>query len=113
MRGAFLRALLAAALSGPAAVPALAASACTGFVEIEGGVRQSCVEMVRERARTAGFDGRRTEETVFFWFGRNVVTARCIGNSLIALAAYHQQPDQACPLLGRIGDAVAGARGSP
>ena len=96
-------ATLALAAVAPAA---LAASACTNFVELAADHRQSCVETVRERARRAGFDGRRTEETVFFWFGSNVVTARCIGNSLIALAAYHEQPDRACPLLDRVGAAV-------
>ena len=104
MRVAWL--CVSAALTLAAAAPALAASACTNFVELASDTRQSCVEMVRERARSAGFDGRRTEETVFFWFGSNVVTARCIGNSLIALAAYHQQQDRACPLLDRIGEAM-------
>lgn len=93
-----------------AAPAALAASACTNFVEL---ASDSCVETVRERARSAGFDGRRTEETVFFWFGSNVVTARCIGNSLIALAAYHQQQDRACPLLDRIGEAMRPSPKSP
>lgn len=105
---------VSATLTLAAAAPAtLAASACTNFVELASDTRQSCVDTVRERARGAGFDGRRTEETVFFWFGSNVVTARCIGNSLIALAAYHQQQDRACPLLDRIGEAMRPSRASP
>jgi len=111
MRVAWL--CVSATLTLAAAAPAaLAASACTNFVELASDNRQTCAEMVRERARSAGFDGRRTEETVFFWFGSNVVTARCIGNSLIALAAYHQQQDRACPLLDRIGDAMRPTRKS-
>jgi hypothetical protein len=104
---------LAAVLAVATARPALAVSACTSFVEIGDDAGRSCVDIVRERARGAGFDGRRTEETVFFWFGSNVVTARCIGNSLIALSAYHQQADSACPLLDRVGGAVAHTKGSP
>jgi hypothetical protein len=90
-----------------AALPtaAYAPSACTAWVDFTG-TQDSCHEMVDEVTRGARFKGVRVGETFFFWFGTNVVTARCIAEKdLIAFAAYHRDADPAaCRLEDRIVD---------
>jgi hypothetical protein len=63
--------------------------------------------MVDDLTKKARFKARRTGATFFFWFGNNVVTARCISEKgLIAFAAYHRQNDGACTLAVRIIDVI-------
>jgi hypothetical protein len=82
---------------------AYAPSACMAWVDFSG-TQDSCYEMVDERTRNAGFKGQRSGETFFFWFGSNVVTARCISEKdLISFAAYHRDNHPAaCRLSDRI-----------
>ena len=98
--------LLAATALGLSTPPAVAASACTAYIRVNADDVRDCMRIVRRRTDDAGFNGSRTGETVFFWFEQNVVSARCIDGSLVAMAAYHRQNDRACPLLDRIKDAI-------
>jgi hypothetical protein len=85
---------------------ARAASACTAWIEFQGS-QSECLEMVKNNTGRAGFRGSLVGATYLFWFGNNVVTALCIADhSLIVLAAYHQQNDEACPLSDRIKNAI-------
>ena len=97
---------IAAVLLGLSANAALAASACTAFVRIDEENAQACLNLVRSKTRDAGFNGSRTGESYFFWFGQDVVSTRCVDGSVIAIAAYHRQNDRACPLLDRIKDVL-------
>lgn len=100
--------LAAAAIIAIAPAPADAASACTAYIRVNGDDVQDCMNIVRRRTRDANLSGSRTGETYFFWFNQNVVSTRCIDGSLVAMAAYHQQNDRACPLLDRVKDAIQG-----
>jgi hypothetical protein len=102
----FVALLLAATALGLSTPPAVAASACTAYINVSRDDVQACMRLIRRRTDDAGFNGSRTGETVFFWFDQNVVSARCIDGSLVAMAAYHRQNDRACPLLDRIKDAI-------
>ncbi len=97
---------IAAVLLGLSANAAFAASACTAYVRIDEENAQACLNLVRNKTRDAGFNGSKTGESYFFWFGQNVVSGRCIDGTIVALAAYHQQNDRACPLLDRIKDVL-------
>jgi hypothetical protein len=86
---------------------AYAPSACAAWIDFSG-TQDSCYEMIDDWTRSAGFKGRRVEETFFFWFGSNVVTARCITEKgLIAFAAYHRDNHPAaCVLSDRIRNVI-------
>jgi hypothetical protein len=101
--GVPLMAFLAATFLALSPTATHAVSACTGWMDFTGTL-DSCLEMVDNRTRDAGFKGRRVGETFFFWFGANVVTARCIPEKdLVAFAAYHRDADPAaCRLSDRI-----------
>jgi hypothetical protein len=87
-------------------IRALAASACTAWLDLKG-MASACPMRVMELGKRAGYSGNLAGETVYFWFGDNVVGVRCIGaKSVIALFAYHQKNDQACPLSDLIRDAI-------
>jgi tetratricopeptide (TPR) repeat protein len=99
--------------------PAPAASMCTGWIEFKG-AKSDCVNLVQNDAKKMNFTPTYGgEDTIFFWFGNAQmgVTARCIvERNLIALAAYHSEENQACPLMDRVKDAIypCGAyRGQP
>jgi hypothetical protein len=85
---------------------ASAASACTAWISFEG-PPEACMAMIARRTSSLGFRADTTRDTHFFWFGDNVVTARCISEKgVIALAAYHQQNGRACPLSDQIRTAI-------
>ena len=86
---------IAAVLLGLSANAALASSACTAFVRIDEDNAQACLNLVRNKTRSAGFNGSRTGESYFFWFNQNVVSTRCIDGTIVAMAAYHQRDNQA------------------
>jgi hypothetical protein len=112
MRSGALAAVSALLLLGAASTSGLAASACTGWVHLDAGypdtnlndirASQACAQDVAYQARRAGYNGKLIDTTVFFWFGNDVVTARCLSRTVVALAAYHRYNDRACPLLDRI-----------
>jgi hypothetical protein len=97
---------IAAVLLGLSANAALAASACTAFVRIDEENSAGCLTLVRSKTRDAGFNGSKTGESYFFWFGQDVVSTRCVDGNVIAMAAYHRQDNRACPLLDRIKDVL-------
>ena len=97
---------IATVLLGLSANAAFAASACTAYVNIDEDNAQACLKLVRDKTKDAGFNGSRTGESYFFWFGQDVVSARCVEGKLVAMAAYHRQDNRACPLLDRIKDAL-------
>ncbi len=98
--------LIGSVVFGLSAAPAVAASACTAFVRIDEENAQACLNLVRSKTKDAGFNGSKTGESYFFWFGQNVVSARCVDGNIVAMAAYHNQNDRACPLLDRIKDVL-------
>jgi hypothetical protein len=103
---AIVAGLFVIALGSAWSHPAKAASACTAWVEFKG-TDEQCMQMVARQTDRASLKGQRSERTYFFWFGPNVVTARCIAEKgIIVLAAYHTQNDRACPLSDRVKKAI-------
>ena len=113
--------VLAAAFAGllfvsAAAQPGRAAAACTDWVHLAGGPRDmemnndrgknSCVRDVESQAQKAGYRSQTTQDTLFFWFGDDVVTARCLTRTLVVFASYDYRSQNACPLLNQIKDTL-------
>jgi hypothetical protein len=111
MKSAVAAALSALLLVGTAA-PGLAASACAGWSNLALGykdmnfndarARQACVYDVREQASRAGYRPVISGDSLFFWFGNDVVAVRCMTRTLVSFAAFHRYDNQACPLQDRI-----------
>jgi len=102
MRGYLAGGLFIVAAAAVSINPAAAASACTGWIDFPGTTRE-CLDFVLERTRQAGFKPAPSGDTVFFWFGNNVVTTRCISSKdVLAMSAYHSRNNSACPLQDRI-----------
>jgi hypothetical protein len=109
--GSLVAGFLALLLLG-AGTSALAASACTAWVHLDAGYkdmnlesegsRKDCVRDVQTQAQQAGFVSSVNVDTLFFWFGDDVVTARCMSRTLVAFSAYDYQSRDACPLLNRV-----------
>ena len=95
-----------------AAEPGRAAAACTDWVHLSGGqrdmdmfnerARSSCVRDVESQSQQAGYRSQITQDTLFFWFGDDVVTARCLTRTLVVFASYDYRSQNACPLLNQI-----------
>jgi hypothetical protein len=94
---------------------AYAAAACTGWTHLavagykdtnleDDQARAACVREVEAQTRQAGYASEVNADTLFFWFGRDVVTARCMSRTLVALSSFDNGTDDACPLLNRIRD---------
>jgi hypothetical protein len=83
-----------------------AASVCTGIVNLDND--EGCLDNIFNRTNIAGLDAKPDGDTYFFWMGDNVIVARCMrpGETVVALFAYHQQKDKACPMLSRVRDAL-------
>jgi hypothetical protein len=92
--------------------PGYAAAACTDWVHLAGNPRDmdmnndrgkgSCVRDVESQAQRAGYRSQITQDTLFFWFGDDVVTARCLTRTLVVFASYDYRSQNACPLLNQI-----------
>jgi hypothetical protein len=92
--------------------PGRAAAACTDWVHLAGNARDmdmsndrgkgSCVRDVESQSQRAGYRSQVTQDTLFFWFGDDVVTARCLTRTLVVFASYDYRSQNACPLLNQI-----------
>jgi hypothetical protein len=101
---------------GPAAPPAGAAAACTDWVHLAGARRdydqnnandrKACVRDVENQASQGGYRSQTTLDTLFFWFGDDVVTARCLTRTLVVFSSYDYRAQDACPLLNQIKNTV-------
>src|SRR5262245_39307134 len=104
--------LSALLLLGTGATGGFAASACTSWVHLEARFkdtnlydtrsREECVRDVEYQTQRAGYTSSVNVDTLFFWFGDDVVTARCMSRTLVAFAAYDYRSRDACPLLNQI-----------
>jgi hypothetical protein len=91
---------------------ALAASACTSWVHLDAGYkdtnledaggRSECVRDVQAQTRQSGYTSSVNVDTLFFWFGDDVVTVRCMTRTLVALSSYDYKSRDACPLLNQV-----------
>lgn len=83
-----------------------AASVCTDTVNLP--KSEGCLDNVFNSTNIAGLDAKPVGDTYYFWFGSDVVLARCVrpGETQVVLFSYHQKNDQACPLLSRVKDAI-------
>ena len=99
-------AALAAVIVWTSCAPSQAASVCTDTVNFQ--KPDGCLDNVFNGTNIAGLDAKPIGDTYYFWFGSDVVLARCIrpGETQVVLFAYHQKSDQACPLLKRVKDAI-------
>ena len=111
-----LKALAAGAaavmLIGAMAPPVRAAAACTDWVHLAGGrrdydqnnanQRRACVRDVEGQTARGGYRSQTTLDTMFFWFGDDVVTARCLTRTLVVFSSYDYRSQDACPLLNQI-----------
>jgi len=89
-----------------------AASACTSWLHLQAGnkdtnlydarAREDCVRDIERQTQQAGYRSSVNVDTIFFWFGDDVVTARCMSRTLVALSSYDFQSRDACPLLNQI-----------
>jgi hypothetical protein len=103
---------LAALLILGASSPAFAAAACTSWIHLDAGRkdmdlydnrgRAECVRDVQYQSQRAGYTSAVTADTLFFWFGDDVVTARCMSRTLVAFSSYDARARDACPLLNQI-----------
>lgn len=86
--------------------PLHAASVCTDTARFQ--KPDGCLDNIFNRTNIAGLDGKPIGDTYYFWFGADVVAARCVrpGETQVVLFAYNQKNDQACLLLKRVKDAV-------
>jgi hypothetical protein len=101
---------------GAAAPPAGAAAACTDWIHLAGARRdydqnnandrRACVRDVESQASRGGYKSQTTLDTLFFWFGDDVVTARCLSRTLVVFASYDYRSQDACPLLNQIKDTL-------
>jgi hypothetical protein len=97
---------------GAMAPPVRAAAACTDWVHLAGGKRdfdqnnanerRACVRDVESQASRGGYRSQTTLDTLFFWFGDDVVTARCLTRTLVVFSSYDYRSQDACPLLNQI-----------
>jgi hypothetical protein len=111
MRSAAFAALSALLLLGMGS-SGFAASGCTGWGHLAVGhrdtnfyddrARQACVRDVIEQTSRAGLRPSTVGDTLFFWFGNDMVAARCMSRTLVAFSAYHRHDNQACPLQDRV-----------
>jgi hypothetical protein len=91
---------------------ALAASACTSWVHLDVGYKDTnldnasgrleCVRDVQTQTQQAGYISSVNVDTLFFWFDDDVVTVRCMTRSLVAFSSYDYKARDACPLLNQI-----------
>jgi hypothetical protein len=83
-----------------------AVSVCTDTVTLA--KPDGCLDTVFNQTNIAGLDAKPIGDTYYFWFGTDIVLARCVrpGETQVMLFAYHQKNDQACPLLTRVKDAI-------
>ncbi len=99
-----------------AAPPAGAAAACTDWIHLAEGRRdydqnnannrRACVQDVESQASRGGYRSQTTLDTLFFWFGDDVVTARCLTRTLVVFSSYDYRSQDACPLLNQIKDTL-------
>jgi hypothetical protein len=109
---AVLASLSALLLVGAGASGGLAASACTSWIHLEARYkdtnlydtrgREECMRDVESQTSRAGYKSSVNVDTLFFWFGDDVVTARCMSRTLVAFASYDYRSRDACPLLNQI-----------
>jgi len=95
---------------------AFAASACTSWIHLDAGYkdtnlydarsRDECVRDVQFQTQRAGYTSSVNVDTLFFWFGDDVVTARCMSRTLVAFTSYDYRQRDACPLLNQIKNTI-------
>jgi hypothetical protein len=99
-------------LLGLASPTVRAAASCTDWIHLQAGPRDldfynernrnSCVRDVESQSSRGGYKSQITLDTLFFWFGDDVVTARCLSRTLVVLSSYDYRSQDACPLLNQI-----------
>lgn len=114
MKSGTVLAGLAALLILGASSAAHAAAACTSWIHLDAGpkdtnlyderARAECVRDVEEQSRRAGYTSQVSADTLFFWFQDDVVAARCLSRTLVVLSSYDYRSQDACPLLNQIKD---------
>jgi len=112
MKAGNLLAGFSALLMLGASTSAFAASACTSWIHLQAGfkdtnlyddrARSECVRDVQYQTQQAGYTSSVNVDTLFFWFGDDVVTARCMSRTLVAFASYDYRARDACPLLNQV-----------
>lgn len=101
---------------GSTAQPVGAAAACTDWIHLAGARRdfnqnndndrRACVRDVESQTSRGGYRSQTTLDTLFFWFGDDVVTARCLTRTLVVFSSYDYRAQDACPLLNQIKNTV-------
>jgi hypothetical protein len=101
---------------GALAPPVRAAAACTDWVHLAGSrrdydqnnanERRACVRDMESQVSRGGYKSQTTLDTMFFWFGDDVVTARCLTRTLVVFSSYDYRSQDACPLLNQIKNTV-------
>jgi hypothetical protein len=112
MKSGNLLAGFAALLLLGASSSAFGASACTSWIHLDAGykdtnlyddrARAECVRDVQDQTQRAGYTSQANVDTIFFWFGDDVVTVRCMSRTLVAFSSYDYRARDACPLLNQI-----------
>jgi len=101
---------------GALAPPVRAGAACTDWVHLAGSrrdydqnnanERRACVRDVESQVSRGGYKSQTTLDTLFFWFGDDVDTARCLTRTLVVFSSYDYRSQDACPLLNQIKNTV-------
>jgi hypothetical protein len=100
---ALLTVCLVVAFIGALLGRAMAASTCTGWLQYADN-QAACLAYVKSKTSNAGFHGQVSTDTIYFWFGTNVVGVRCIAeHGVIMMFGYHHDDQPAaCNLMDRI-----------
>jgi hypothetical protein len=116
MKCGSLLAGFSALLTLGASTSAFGASACTSWIHLDVGfkdtnlyderARTECVRDVQYQSQQAGYTSSVNVDTLFFWFGDDVVVARCMSRTLVAFASYDYRARDACPLLNQIKNTI-------
>ena len=79
--------LALASAFGLLALPVAAATVSTGWVELQSGSQDDCVELGQRAVQAAGFQATVSQDrqTVFGWRGEEALTVRCIAGNRVAV----------------------------
>ena len=115
LRGGFAGVTTAVWLLAASAPAARAADVCSDWFHLAGGYqdlnltdlrsRDDCVRVVTSQASRFGLKYAINNDMVTFWFGNDVVVARCMSRTLVTLFAYDYR-NAACGLLNQVRNAL-------
>jgi hypothetical protein len=62
----------------------------------------SCISDIKNATARGGFKTDTSGQDIYFWFGDNIVVARCASRTFVMMSAHQNKTEDACPLLQRV-----------